>query len=621
MNNRKRIVAAAMSCVAAVAISPRLIGCGKGGGYDAKRFNELTNGFALFMLGNDAFTWNVCSVTPYESYGYVKSDNPHWYSYVKITQNDVDDIVDAFTYYKNLLKNFKLSTLSPSDAATYRSMEYTLNTYLNYYGSAHAVDFDLIGGSYIGSQGGYVADFASAVENYSFRTENDVKDLLAITVSTKDAFGTYLDFAADRVAAGYPLYDYSIESMQDYLDEISDSGDDYYLYEFLENKIDAVDFLSDSDKQRYKSEYDKALTDGFMAGVRILSDGLDDYTGHVKETQKSYLAAYGNIGKEYYRWCFSQKTGETVTNSDMTAIYNDMIDAYFEYLENCDAVVAAVDLLEETDKTVYDDFNAYLDEEKPLLGLKTPQEILAYLKEAAKKLVPDLKTEPEIDFKYMDETVAKISNTLAYYLHSPMDEENSPEHITLNGFLMESDSSDSLTTIAHEGYPGHLYAYVNAKENGSSLLSSLINCSAFAEGWAKYTELAILDIIAADTDDAAVAMYCEYKYNDILASYISMFLYDMQINYFGNSVQYYVGLGADLEYAQYIVETFMEIPSVYVSYGYGMYFVNELHNDAKAALGDKYSEIEFNGALLGEGVGPTLERAKKITDEFIVSAK
>ncbi|MDE5617911.1 MAG: DUF885 domain-containing protein [Clostridia bacterium] len=244
-----------------------------------------------------------------------------------------------------------------------------------------------------------------------------------------------------------------------------------------------------------------------------------------------------------------------------------------------------------------------------------------YLKDIAENMVPNLTNVPEIDFKYMDETVAKRTNTMAYYLKSPVDEVNSAEHITLNPFYAIGSSSEPLlTTIAHEGYPGHLYARVKAKEQGLHFISSLNSCSAFAEGWAVYTQLAVLNNIIQDSDDDALNLYCEYLYGETVSGYISMLLFDIQINYMGVSVRDLVQMGYGEDTARNIIETFMEIPTVYVSYAYGAYTMINLHEQAKYELGDRYNEVEFNGILLSEG-DPTLYRAQQITDEYIASKK
>ena len=64
----------------------------------------------------------------------------------------------------------------------------------------------------------------------------------------------------------------------------------------------------------------------------------------------------------------------------------------------------------------------------------------------------------------------------------------------------------------------------------------------------------------------------------------------------------------------------MENPALYIPYGYGSCVMLTLHDEAKAALGRNYNEVEFNGYLLSEGTA-TLTRAKELTDEYVASKR
>lgn len=624
MKAHKKIVAVVMSGVMSVSAIAGLAACGNS--YTAEEMDELARSLALNMMGDDVFAWNAYSVTPYETYGAVVAlpSEASWYSYGGTrSENEISLVNFLFDSYYNQLQDCNLSDYSGATAASYRSMDNILDTYRTYYKSKYVNDFELLGGSYISDEGGYVADFASSFENFTFRSENDVKSLLAVTRSTDYAFNTYLKFASDRKKAGYPLYDYTINAMQDYLNDVYAKGDDYYLYDVADHMIDNANFLSKSQKDKYKAEYKSAIKNDYMQGVKNLSDGLNTYKGEVKTSNKSYLAAAGAAGKAYYEWLFRQKTG--IRNANLNSVYSDLLSACRDFSIKCNNIVDEVDALEETDSATYNEFYEYYDKTKVLLGLTDPTEILEYLKVAAKDIVPDLKSTPEIGFKYMDDTVAEISNATAYYMRTPLDEDNSKEMITLNRYQIEEDPSGLLTTIAHEGYPGHLYAHVNAKENGTSLLSTCTSNISFSEGWANYVELALLENIAnAPTSSKATRLYCRYRRYYILYGYLSSLLVDMQINYLGYSSDVYKGddpAAEDYTDGTDMIETFMEIPAVYVPYGYGMYTMYTIHEDAKAALGDKYDEVDFNGALLSEGFGPTLARAKEIAAAYIKKNK
>ncbi len=570
---------------------------------------------AVALMGNDAISWNVFSVTPNTSYGYEKSGEYSWYSYTTATQADMDDSYGVFKSFDDELKKINVKNLSEADAVTYRNLQYTVTSYKNYYGSQYALDFVLIGGDYISSFGGYVAEFTSSVENYAFRKENDVKNLLTITESAKDAFKTYLDFASDRIEAGYPLYDKTIEAMQKYLTEITELGDDYYLFEFIDNKIDKAEFLSDAQKAAYKSQYKAALTDSFMAGVAELNGGLDRYKGYVKEFDRSYLAAYGEAGQAYYQWSFEHKTGNF--NANIQSVAAELTAEYLSLADEVDEVLEYVESAEETDKALYDEFNAYMDGSKKILDLDTPEKMLAYLKTAAKDIVPDLATEPNIAVKYMDDTVAKISNASAYYLLSPLDENNSAENITINGYYYDNNPEEVLLlTLGHEGYPGHLYQHVKTKEQGAGLLTVISRASAFSEGWAVYVELALLDHIAATADSEALQLFCYYYSANVRMGYYAAVINDIWINYYGYTVDDLMQDESDKDGAIAIIGSLMELPTTYVSYGYGVYAINGEHERAKKALGKAYDEAELNSCLLSEGY-ITLARAKEIVDNYI----
>ena len=623
---RMKKTAFALSLVAAVVgVGAGLMGCAGTPSMSAVKFHTLLDEMELFVMGDDAVTWNVVSVDPSGTFGYVRESMPEWYSYSQIRRSDIADVADAFEMLYDELGTINVSRLSDVDAAKYRSLEFMLSTYVKYYGSPYAYEFSLFGGSYISDEGGYVADFASSFENYAFRNEDDVNDLLTITKSTRSAFATYDDFAKVRIEEGYPLYDYTICAMQDYLNGIVEAGDDYYLYEFANKKIDGADFLTATKKAEYKQYYSAALTDYFMEGVGRLSQDLEAYKGASDAVCKSYLGSYGEAGRAYYEWLFYNRTG--MKKKTVRAAQNELADAFSEYTLKLEAVEARIDALKTTDPETYAAVQAYIDGGKAILDLDTPEEMMTYLQSAAKSVVPDLQSMPEITFKIMDETVADFSSALAYYLQSPVDNPEAVESVTVNPNALASSFGELLFVIAHEGYPGHLYASVAAKEAGFRIMGRLSICQSFSEGWANYAAATIFDNIAKTTDDPALAIYCEYLRLDKAVNYIYSTLLDMSVNYFGMTANDFVGDPEDYEtqeeydaaYAEVVelVGALSGMPCAYVPYGYGMYIMLELHDIARDELGGKYSEVEFNKLLLAEGMGPTLDRAIDITSEYV----
>lgn len=585
----------------------------------SKQLNMLADTMAYLMLGDDAYSWNVFSVDPKGSYGYEQDGVSTWYSYKSVADYDIEEIYSVFEFFDFQLSRIKLARLNGKDVATYYTLRHTIDTYLAYYGSQYSNKFSLIGGDYINSQGGYVADFTSAVENYTFRNRDDVNNLKDMITSTSEAFQSYLEFVKDRLEDGHPLYDSTITAMQKYLDDIMEKGDDYYLYEFVNKKIDAVEFLAPEQKGAFKNSYRTAIKTKFMDGVKRLNQGLEEYKGAAEDTCKSYLGTYGSAGSAYYRWSFENKTG--LRNADMEEVLETLVDFNDLYAEKARSILDLIDAKQETEPELYADFYAYKSGEKKIDGGYGPDGIISKLKSLSYGIVPGLEHVPEIEFKYMDETVAERTKTLAYYLRSPLDQQGTVEHITLNPYYIENAPQNPLLpTLAHEGYPGHLYAAVYAKEQGVSLLTGINTCSAFVEGWAMYAELMILQSISYTCRDEAQSLYCDYLYYSTIVGYVAPVIYDIAINYNGASVRELMDVfGLTEEKAQELIVDFMEEPAAYVPYGYGLIYMLNIHDYAMNKLKDKYVEVDFNAALLSEGMGPTLARANQIVDEYIAS--
>ena len=74
----------------------------------------------------------------------------------------------------------------------------------------------------------------------------------------------------------------------------------------------------------------------------------------------------------------------------------------------------------------------------------------------------------------------------AFYLTPPVDT-GTPNVIYINP-AASYQGLELFTTLAHEGFPGHLYQTVTFQRQKSSNIRNLLCTSGFAEGWATYIE-------------------------------------------------------------------------------------------------------------------------------------
>ena len=251
--------------------------------------------------------------------------------------------------------------------------------------------------------------------------------------------------------------------------------------------------------------------------------------------------------------------------------------------------------------TTYDELDEFLAKNAIFNG--TPEEMMEYLKEFAPTIVPNLKSNPQILIKEMDVASAKVSNAVAYYMKSPLDNTGT-EDITLNPIKL-GGANDVLSTLAHEGYPGHLYAYVNSKEIGQHYVSTIMTSTAHAEGWATYVQLKLYEYAKANTTKYALIDTIDYLYANELLGFLLETRLDFGIHYEGWDVKavsaYLSKNGYNGGAAQGIYDLLIEVPSQYAAYGYGKIVFLKLHEEAQAILSGYYDEVEFNAMLHSRG--------------------
>lgn len=578
-----------------------------------EEFESFINDFFVEYLGNDYLSWNIFTISP-ESFGFVDEydSTPYWYSYSRTTNKDMQD---TYNYYKELneaLNQFDVNTLAPSQLVSYDGLKELIAYGLEYYDLKNNYD-PLMEFNYIDQFGGEAANVISYMESYSFWKEQDIKNALSYIKSLPSAFKTYITYCQDRIDASYPLSDYTLDGMIKYLNNITNlNGADFYLIDIMKEKVNACDYLTINEKNKYCSMFEEYINDYLLVAFKALANDLNQFKG--KCNKEGYLASYGEQGKKYYSYLLRNKIG----------IYNlDMVE-YGKYLENAlekygkeidDAMLYISNNMSNKD---YSNFEKY-ESGKSIINETDPYKMLDYLKNFSTNIVEPLKTTPTISIKYMDDATAKSSNALAYYTKSALDNYEN-ETITLNGESLKDNYNETLSTLAHEGYPGHLYDYVYSKQQDISAFAKINSNLTSGEGWANYVSYKLFEYISDSTNDKAIKYYCKYYNANTAYSYLAYTYFDYGIHYLAWNIDefkdklYYAGF--DKSYAQELYRLLIEMPGEYAAYGYGMSYFIDIHNQAKETLKNNYNEIEFNKLLLEDG-WISLDRISKKVSKYL----
>lgn len=320
---------------------------------------------------------------------------------------------------------------------------------------------------------------------YRLDDKADIENYLSILTQIPSYFEGLLVYEQEKAQAGLFMSDLTadrvIKQCSGLLDADSLKNGTHFLeITFKERLQQLVDkkVLTAAEADSYESEHSRLLTTMVIPAYDRLADGLTLLKGSGKNT--CGLAGQEN-GRDYYRALVRLRTG---SYRDMDEIKRLLArDLRFNY-ESLLALLSANPALKDM-----------ITETPSLLPEMTPEEILADLQSAIGEEYPPIPAGRDdapirSTIKYVDASLEAYSAP-AFYMMPPID------NICNNLICLNArDTEDDLalfTTLAHEGYPGHLYQTVYSKryqEQENILpLGNVLYYGGFVEGWAMYVEL------------------------------------------------------------------------------------------------------------------------------------
>ena len=168
------------------------------------------------------------------------------------------------------------------------------------------------------------------------------------------------------------------------------------------------------------------------------------------------------------------------------------------------------------------------------------------------------------------------------------------------------DSNELFSTLAHEGYPGHLYQTNYFLTTNPSPLRTFLHCAGYDEGWGTYAQLYSYNFIEFKNVDEQTTKQLRqlYRDNDLLSLSLSS-LCDLYVNYknydenaLANYLQTY---GIDKDGAQNLYRYVIENPTTYLSYSIGCYELDQLKQTMADSLGKAFKISDFHEAVLNVG--------------------
>ena len=414
---------------------------------------------------------------------------------------------------------------------------------------------------------------------YEFNSEQDVKDYLELITLVDEYLDDMIQFEKDKASAGLFMSDELCNRVIDSCEAFLENQDNHYMLTTFENRL--LDLgLSKAKIDKYLQSNTKTFQEEIVPAYEEL---IQELTALLGSGNNEWGVCHLPDGKKYYELLVYSETG-----------CNDSIDDIYKRIETQrmnDLIVCAD--LQEKDPSIVEQLS-YLEWE-----LEDEDAMLSVLQEA---MLVDFPAAPTTEYTihYVDPALEDYLAP-AFYIVAPID--NYTENaIYINDANKESDIY-YFTTLAHEGFPGHLYQTVMSYEYDMMPIRNIFNYSGYVEGWATYIEM--MSYYYSDLDDDLASMLAHnqsatlslYATSDIGLHYMEWTAEDMY-----NFWSLYGITNEDT--INEITQLILSEPGNYLKYYVGYLEFLELKDYAKDLLGADYSMVEFHRTILDIGPAP-----------------
>lgn len=440
--------------------------------------------------------------------------------------------------------------------------------------------------------------------DYAFRSEKDVEDYLKILDQTDTYFDGLIQYEKEKSAEGLFMSDSAAEEIISQCDMIMDtdslSSGTHFLHTTFEERLNAMGekgLITQDQKNSWLSENDRLLTTVMEPAYQEVADAFLVLKGSGTNDMGLY---YFPEGRSYYEYLLASTTGSSRSIPEIkTMLFQDFQQNYS----------AMIDLLRK-----HPELSSLSSDILSAFPYSTPEEMLADLKE---RIAADFPALPETEEAFDPAcTIKNVSPSMedysspAYYLTPPIDDMT--ENIIYINRKNMPDALTLYTTLAHEGYPGHLYQTVYSQlylnQQNAPFIRYLLHYGGYVEGWALYAEnmsYSYAQSLVQDASPVCAAWYeaCRLNRNLQLCLYS---LLDISIHYEGatlaqaQAILKKVGISdpaAAVSVYQYIVEE----PVNYLKYYLGYLEFLSLKDNAMNLWGDEFSLMRFHKFVLETG--------------------
>lgn len=487
-------------------------------------------------------------------------------------ETDTDMVKASVENMRRSLEDFSYDNLDLENKITYDILEYQIKA------AEQSADFILYEEP-LGLVSGVQTQFPVVLSEYQFYDSQDVETYLELLEMTGAYFDSLIKFEREKSSAGLFMADYALDTVIEQCQAFLDMGDGNYLYSTFVDRIKDVNELTEEEKSDYIQDNALAVSDCIFPAYEKLISDLEQLRGSGKnEKGLSYLPE----GIDYYELVVRQSTGSERSVEEMEDLTRRQITDDLEAMEKVLGITT-----EEA------------QEAAAAIAQTSAELILTRLQEGISGTFPEA-PDTALEVKYVPEEMEDHLSP-AFYMIPAID--NTEQNVIYINQAHMSDDLTLFTTLAHEGYPGHLYQTVYYESTDPDPIRSIMDFGGYVEGWATYAEMGSYYLTPLSKEQATLLQ----KNSSIILGLYA--LADMGIHYDGwsrmDTVAFFSNYGiTDAETVERIYELIIGSPGNYLKYYIGYVEFLELKKEWAEEKGEAFSQKEFHEAVLEVGPAP-----------------
>lgn len=530
-------------------------------------FDAFTNEIFTEEVQIDTLTLNYSLAVP-ENFGINKPE----ITLGEFTIEEMQEQISLTENYLKKLKSFDYNSLTRDQQLTYDILKNYLELELEYGNYLYYTEC-------LGPTTGIQAQLPILLAEYNFYTREDIDDYIMLLPHVYSYLKDIAEFEREKSKRGLFMSDEVADSIIEQCEAFIENPKDNFLIEYFNEKIEGYEGLSEKDIASYKADNLVAVLEYVIPAYQLLIDTLKELKGTGINNAGLY---YYPDGQSYYEYLAKLKTGSGRSMEELSKLLETAIGD--EILQITRITLAHPDILDR-----YMEFTSF--------PITDPEAILEDLKSDITEDFPE-PVQVNCDIKYVDDSLADYLSPAMYLV--PAIDEYTENNIYINGDD-EKTLSKIYTTVAHEGYPGHLYQCVYFRDQDPTPVRNVMNFLGYDEGWATYVEHYSYHIAGIDE---TMAEFLESN------SAIMLFMYartDIGIHYEGwdekkatSYINSFVG-DPDKTTSKMIYQTLLEEPAIYLPYAIGFLEITKLREQAEDTLGATFEAKEFHRFLLDIG--------------------